>query len=102
MLSNANSDKLYQWCPVVTKKGEKTMTKAFEQIRGVMVSLLDLSLLFVALGVVWQILFGAENSWYFGHVTANMMEMVNSFGAQGVAGVVAIVIFCYIFSKSSK
>jgi hypothetical protein len=76
------------------------MTKTFETVRGVMVGLLDLSLLFVALGVVWQILFGADNSWYFGHVTENMMSMVNSFGAQGVAGVIALVILCWVFTKT--
>jgi hypothetical protein len=78
------------------------MTKTFETVRGVMVGLLDLSLLFVALGVVWQILFGADNSWYFGHVTENMMVMVNNFGAQGVAGVIALVILCFIFTKTKS
>ena len=77
------------------------MTKVFENVKGIMIGLLDLSLLFIALGVVWQILFGADNSWYFGHVTDNMMSLVESFGSQGIAGVIALLIFCYIFSKSS-
>jgi hypothetical protein len=78
------------------------MTKVFESAKQLMVGLLDLSLLFIAIGVVWQILFGADNSWYFGHVTENMMSLVNSFGSQGVAGVIAMLIFLYIFTKSSK
>tara|TARA_Y100000310_G_C20393063_1_gene673728 strand:+ start:197 stop:439 length:243 start_codon:yes stop_codon:yes gene_type:complete len=78
------------------------MTKVFENVKGLMINLLDLSLLFIAIGVVWQILFGADNSWYFGHVTENMMNLVNSFGSQGIAGVIALLIFCYIFAKSAN
>jgi hypothetical protein len=78
------------------------MTKVFESAKQLMVGLLDLSLLFIAIGVVWQILFGADNSWYFGHVTENMMSLVNSFCSQGVAGGIAMLIFLYIFTKSSK
>jgi hypothetical protein len=78
------------------------MTKVFENVKGIMVGLLDISLLFIAIGVVWQVLFGADNSWYFGHVTENMMTLVNNFGSQGVAGVIAMLILFYIFTKSSK
>jgi len=78
------------------------MTKVFENVKGIMVGLLDISLLFIAIGVVWQVLFGADNSWYFGHVTENMMTLVNNFGSQGVAGVIAMLILLYIFTKSSK
>jgi|TARA_Y100000310_G_scaffold341981_1_gene443188 hypothetical protein len=78
------------------------MTEVFKNVKSLMVGLLDISLLFIAIGVVWQILFGADNSWYFGHVTENMMSLVNSFGSQGVAGVIAMLILLYIFTKSSK
>ena len=78
------------------------MTEVFKNVKSLMVGLLDISLLFIAIGVVWQILFGADNSWYFGHVTENMMSLVNNFGSQGVAGVIAMLILLYIFTKSSK
>jgi hypothetical protein len=72
---------------------------AMTTIKGWARELIDLSLLFIAVGVVVQIIFGKEDSWYFGTVTDRLIGFVQQLGDAGFVGLIALVVIIYVFSK---
>lgn len=59
----------------------------------------EVGLLLVALGVVIQILFGAENTQFIGNVTGNLTGLIASLGSQGLVGLIAIGVILHLLSK---
>ena len=64
------------------------LTKAGEGIKAIV----HLSVLLIALGVVWQVLFGAAVPFVGGDVVGNISGLVNTFLAGGVTGLVTLII----------
>ena len=62
---------------------------AMTTIKGWARELIDLSLLFIAVGVIVQIIFGKEDTWYFGTVTDRLIEFVQQLGNAGFVGLIA-------------
>ena len=58
----------------------------------------EILLLLVALGVVVEILFGAQVT-FFGGVVANLTEMIGTFGKDGLVGLIALGIILYLFQR---
>ena len=58
----------------------------------------EILLLFVALGVVIEILFGA-NVAFFGGVVANLTNLIGTFGQDGLVGLIALGIILYLFQR---
>jgi hypothetical protein len=58
----------------------------------------ELGLLLVALGIVLQMLFGA-NVAFLGDVVGNLIKLLNALGSNGVVGLVAIAIILYLFNR---
>ncbi|MDP6987268.1 MAG: hypothetical protein QGG74_04405 [Phycisphaerales bacterium] len=72
---------------------------AMTTIKGWARELIDLSLLFIAVGVIVQIIFGKEDSWYFGTVTDRLIGFIQELGNAGFVGLIALVVIIYVFSK---
>lgn len=59
----------------------------------------EILLLLVALGVVVEILFG-QNVTFFGGVTGHLTELIGTFGQDGLVGLIALGVILYLFQKS--
>lgn len=58
----------------------------------------EILLLFVALGVVVEILFGSQVS-FFGGVVSNLTALIGQFGEDGLVGLIALGIILYLFQR---
>ncbi|MCE9620000.1 MAG: hypothetical protein K8R92_08820 [Planctomycetes bacterium] len=73
--------------------------KGFEIVKGWARELVDIMMLFIALGVLVQIIFGTESTGFFGKVTGNLMTFVGQLGQGGFVGLIALLVIISIFSK---
>ncbi|MFM8784788.1 MAG: hypothetical protein ACKOFI_06470 [Phycisphaerales bacterium] len=78
---------------------EENRMKGFELIKGWARELVDIMLLFIAIGVLVQIIFGSDTTSYFGKITNNLMTFINQLGNGGFVGLIALVIIIGIFNK---
>ena len=69
------------------------------QIKGWARELVDLSLLFIAVGVVVQIIFGKDGGYFFGQITDRLIGFINDLGNSGFVGLIALLVIVYVFSK---
>ena len=76
--------------------------KGFELVKGWARELVDIMLLFIALGVLVQIIFGTDNTSYFGKVIGNLMAFVTTLGSNGFVGLIALLIIISIFTKRTS
>ena len=76
--------------------------KGFELVKGWARELLDIMLLFIALGVLVQIIFGTDNTTYFGKVTGNLMAFVSTLGSNGFVGLIALLVIISVFTKRTS
>ena len=58
----------------------------------------EILLLLVALGVVVEILFGAQVT-FFGGVVANLTGLIGTFGEDGLVGLIALGVILYLFQR---
>ena len=70
----------------------------FDRAKAWIAKITELGLLLVALGIVLQMLFGA-NVAFFGDIVGNVTKMVATLGSNGVAGLVAVAIILYLFMR---
>ena len=61
--------------------------------------LIDLLLVFIVLGVLVQIIFGAGETTipYFGQVVENLIALVTQFGQAGVVGLIALLVIVGLY-----
>ena len=76
--------------------------KGFDLVKGWARELVDIMLLFIAIGVLVQIIFGTESTSYFGKITGNLMAFVTQLGSGGFVGLIALLIIISIFSKRTN
>ena len=57
----------------------------------------QISMLLVALGIVWQVLFGGMVSFVGSDIIVNMMAMISSMGDQGLVGLLALGVVFWLF-----
>ena len=60
--------------------------------------LIDFLLVFIALSVLIEIVYG-DSAWVFSGVVDNMMALVGEFGDGGVAGLFALLIIFALYNK---
>jgi len=58
----------------------------------------EIFLLFIALGIAVEILFGPEVL-FFGNIVDNLTRLLATLGKQGLAGLVALGIILYLFQR---
>jgi len=58
----------------------------------------EIALLFIALGIAIEILFGPEVL-FFGEIVTNLTALLRSLGDAGLAGLIALGIILYLFHR---
>ncbi|GDY03885.1 hypothetical protein LBMAG50_00260 [Phycisphaerae bacterium] len=76
--------------------------KGFEIVKGWARELVDIMILFIALGVLVQIIFGTETTGFFGKVTGNLTGFIQQLGNGGFVGLIALLVILSIFSKRTN
>ena len=69
-----------------------------EEIKKWLGEITEIFLLLIALGVVLEILFGQQVS-FFGGVVTNLTTLIKSFGENGLVGLIALGIILYLFQR---
>lgn len=75
-----------------------------QTIKGWAKDIVDLALVLIAFGVVVTIIFGhdAANSFYFGEITDNLIAFITNLGNNSLAGILALMVIIYAFSKRNS
>ncbi len=71
----------------------------FDKLKGWLGQIVEVGLLLVALGIVLQILFGPTVGFITGDIVGNLIGLIKALGDNGVAGLIAIAIILWLFSK---
>ncbi|MBM4052608.1 MAG: hypothetical protein FJ270_07720 [Planctomycetes bacterium] len=75
--------------------------KAFDTIKSWTSEFIDIAMLFIAVGVLAQIIFGKGNTWFFGNITDNLMSFISSMGNNGLVGLITLAVILAVFGKRS-
>jgi hypothetical protein len=63
---------------------------------------MDIMLLFIALGVLVQIIFGSNNVGFFAGITTNLTNFIMQLGNGGFVGLIAMLVIVAVFAKKSS
>ena len=74
------------------------MKNAMDTIKSWAWGFIDLMLIFIAVGVLVQVIFGSGAGWFDG-VVGRLMELVEQFSSGGFVGLIALVIVLSLFNK---
>ena len=69
-----------------------------EEVKKWLGEITEIALLLIALGIAFQILFGAEVA-FFGKITENLTTLLSQLGENGLAGLIALGIILYLFHR---
>jgi len=72
--------------------------ESFKVVKGWIREFVDVAILFVAVGVMVQILFGNSVP-FFNNVTANLMAFITQLGSNGLVGLIALFVIVWVFQK---
>jgi hypothetical protein len=70
----------------------------FQEIKKWIGEITEITLMLVAFGIVAEILFGSTVPFFSGILT-NLMRVLNTFGENGVVGLIALGIVIYLFQR---
>ena len=73
--------------------------KMLSAAKGWLKEILDLGIVVIAVAVILQLIFGAAVPFVGGDVVANVIELVNALGSQGLVGLVALGVLVWSFNK---
>ena len=79
-------------------RGDMDVMNSINVVKGWIREFIDLALLFIAVGVVVQIIFGPDVT-YFSGITNNLMGFISELGNGGFVGLIALLVIIYVFSK---
>ncbi|MBC02274.1 MAG: hypothetical protein CMJ34_03075 [Phycisphaerae bacterium] len=74
--------------------------KGFDVVKSFATQLIELLLLFIALGVLAQITFGDKVT-FFNGVVENLMALISQFGSNGLVGLIALLLIVSIYRRNS-
>lgn len=74
--------------------------KGFDVIKSFAKELIEVLVLFIALGVLAQITFGDQVTFFNGVVT-NLMNLITQFGSNGLVGLIALLLIVSIYKRNS-
>ncbi|MDG2020509.1 MAG: hypothetical protein P8J59_01015 [Phycisphaerales bacterium] len=74
--------------------------KGFDVIKSFAKELIEILVLFIALGVLAQITFGDKVTFFDGVVT-NLMNLITQFGSNGLVGLIALLLIVSIYKRNS-
>ena len=61
------------------------------------VGLTHISVMFLTLGIVWQVLFGSVIPFIGGDVVGNILAIINQLGQSGLSGLLAVAVIFWLF-----
>ncbi|MBN2181904.1 MAG: hypothetical protein JW715_08305 [Sedimentisphaerales bacterium] len=72
-----------------------------EEVKKWLGEITEIALLLIGLGIAFQILFAPEGGevLFFGAITQNLTGLLSQLGENGLAGLIALGIIFYLFSK---
>jgi len=70
-----------------------------DKVKQFLSQIVELGLLFIAIGILLQIIVGTMPGWVFGNVVSNLVVLIDSLGQNGVVGLIAIAIILWLFSR---
>jgi hypothetical protein len=70
-----------------------------ERVKSWAKEIVDLAVVLIAFGVVVSIIFGPDSGWYFSQITANLISFINDIGSNSLAGIIALFVIIYAFSR---
>ncbi len=74
--------------------------KGFDVVKSFAQQLIELLFLFIALGVLAQITFGDQVTFFNGIVT-NLMALISQFGSNGLVGLIALLLIVSIYRRNA-
>jgi hypothetical protein len=74
---------------------------ALNAVKGWIGGLTEVGLMLLALGIVAAVLIGGTSMPFFGNIVANITNIVSQLGQNGLAGLIALGIVLWLFSKRS-
>lgn len=75
------------------------MKNALDTIKSWAWGFIDLMLIFIAVGVLVQVIFGGDTTTFFDGMVANLMGLVAQLGNGGFVGLIALVIIIALFNR---
>ncbi|MFM1805447.1 MAG: hypothetical protein RL136_2326 [Planctomycetota bacterium] len=72
---------------------------AIKTVKGWVREFIDIAMLFIAFGVVAQIIFGSDVPFFSG-VTDNLMNFISTIGGNGLVGLIALFVIIWVFNKN--
>lgn len=75
------------------------MMRFLEEIRKWLGEITEIALLLIALGIAAEILFGNTVSFFGGSIVANLTELLNTLGSNGLVGLIALGIILFLFHR---
>jgi hypothetical protein len=74
--------------------------RIIEEVKRWVCEITEIALLLVALGIVFEILFGGAVPFFGGtSVVTNLTNLISSLGDNGLVGLVALGVIIYLFNK---
>ena len=70
---------------------------AIENVGRWIVGLTHISVMFLTLGIVWQVLFGSVIPFIGGDVVGNILAFINQLGQSGLSGLLAVAVIFWLF-----
>ena len=78
------------------------MNTWISKFRGYLNTFVELGVLLLAVSVLAEILFGPDVAFFGSQVTANLIDLLNSLGQQGVAALIIVFAVIYVYRKYLK
>ncbi|MHC4543714.1 MAG: hypothetical protein ACYTDW_10560 [Planctomycetota bacterium] len=72
--------------------------RLLEEVKRWLGEIIEIALLLVAIGVIAEILFGSTVQ-FFGGIIPNLTVLINSFGENGLVGLIAMGIILWVFYR---
>jgi len=83
-------------------RGDMDVMNSINVVKGWIREFVDLALLFIAVGVVVQIIFGETNATFFTDITSNLMNFIKQLGEGGFVGLIALFVIVWVFTKGGQ
>tara|TARA_B100000470_G_scaffold203925_1_gene177672 strand:+ start:502 stop:738 length:237 start_codon:yes stop_codon:yes gene_type:complete len=78
------------------------MNTWISRVKGYLNTFVELGVLLLAVSVLAEILFGPDVAFFGSQVTANLIDLLNSLGQQGVAALIIVFAVIYVYRKYLK
>ena len=72
------------------------------KIKSYMNKFIELGVLLLAISVIAEILFGPDVVFFGSQVTSNLINLLNSLGEQGIAALIIVFAFIFVYRKLLK